>query len=117
MRDLYYDLLRMSAVSLGLEEDWFVSRALRAPHTFNINRYPPLTVTGAALDGQFRVAQHTDWGILTILDRQPADRRGQGLRASRRGRVAARARGRGDRGGHGLTRWSSLPEAVPCRRP
>lgn len=71
VRDLYYDLLRMSAVALGLEEDWFVSRALRAPHTFNINRYPPLTVTGAALDGQFRVAQHTDWGILTILDRQP----------------------------------------------
>jgi isopenicillin N synthase-like dioxygenase len=51
--------------------DWFVSKALRAPHTFNINRYPPLTATGAPKDGQFRVAPHTDWGILTILDRQP----------------------------------------------
>ncbi|HYZ57048.1 MAG TPA: 2-oxoglutarate and iron-dependent oxygenase domain-containing protein [Streptosporangiaceae bacterium] len=70
-RDLYYDLLRMCAVALGLVQDWFVSRALAGPHTFNINRYPPLAVTGAPLDGQFRVAAHTDWGILTILDRQP----------------------------------------------
>jgi isopenicillin N synthase-like dioxygenase len=71
VRDLYYDLLRMSAVALGLAEDWFVSHARRAPHTFNINRYPPLTVTGPPSQGQFRVAPHTDWGILTILDRQP----------------------------------------------
>lgn len=71
VRDLYYDLLRMSAVALGLAEDWFVNHARRAPHTFNINRYPPLTVTGPPREGQFRVAPHTDWGILTILDRQP----------------------------------------------
>jgi isopenicillin N synthase-like dioxygenase len=71
VRDLYRDLLRMCAVALGLPEDWFESRAVASPHTFNINRYPPLTVTGAPLEGQFRVAPHTDWGILTILDRQP----------------------------------------------
>ena len=71
VRDLYYDLLRMSAVALGLDEDWFVAHVRRAPHTFNINRYPPLTMTGAPREGQFRVAPHTDWGILTILDRQP----------------------------------------------
>lgn len=71
VRDLYYELLRMSAVALGLAADWFVDHVRRGPHTFNINRYPPLTVTGAAKEGQFRVAPHTDWGILTILDRQP----------------------------------------------
>jgi isopenicillin N synthase-like dioxygenase len=71
VRELYYDLLRMSAVALGLPGDWFASRAQGAPHTFNINRYPPLSVTGEAKDDQFRVAPHTDWGILTILDRQP----------------------------------------------
>jgi isopenicillin N synthase-like dioxygenase len=71
VRDLYYDLLRISATALALPEDWFVSKVLRAPHTFNINRYPPMTVTGAPRKGQFRVAPHTDWGILTILDRQP----------------------------------------------
>ncbi len=71
VRDLYYDLLRMCATALALPADWFVSRTVRAPHTFNINRYPPLTVTGPPREGQFRVAPHTDWGILTILDRQP----------------------------------------------
>jgi isopenicillin N synthase-like dioxygenase len=71
VRDLYYELLRMSAAAFGLDEDFFAGHARRAPHTFNINRYPPLTATGPAKEGQFRVAPHTDWGILTILDRQP----------------------------------------------
>jgi isopenicillin N synthase-like dioxygenase len=70
-RELYYDLLRMCAWALALPDDWFVAKVQRAPHTFNINRYPPLTVTGVPKDRQFRVAPHTDWGILTILDRQP----------------------------------------------
>ena len=70
-RALYYDLLRMGAVALGLDEDFFVAHVLRGPQTFNINRYPPRSATGRAREGQFRVAPHTDWGILTILDRQP----------------------------------------------
>jgi isopenicillin N synthase-like dioxygenase len=71
IRELYDDLLRMCACALALPDDWFASKTQRAPHTFNINRYPPLTVTGPPGRGQFRVAPHTDWGILTILDRQP----------------------------------------------
>jgi len=71
VRELYYDLLRMAATALSLDEDAFVSHVQRGPQTFNINRYPPLSVTGPAADGQYRVAPHTDWGILTILDRQP----------------------------------------------
>jgi isopenicillin N synthase-like dioxygenase len=71
VRDLYYDLLRLGAIALGLAEDTFVAHARAAPHTFNINRYPPLSVVGPPKQGQFRVAAHTDWGILTILDRQP----------------------------------------------
>jgi isopenicillin N synthase-like dioxygenase len=39
--------------------------------TLNVNRYPPLTETGATLDGQFRIGAHTDFGTLTLLDRQP----------------------------------------------
>jgi isopenicillin N synthase-like dioxygenase len=70
-RALYYDLLRMGAVALGLDEEVFVAHVLRGPQTFNINRYPPLRATGPAKKGQYRVAPHTDWGILTILDRQP----------------------------------------------
>jgi isopenicillin N synthase-like dioxygenase len=70
-RALYYDLLRMGAVALGLDQEFFVAHVLRGPQTFNINRYPPRSATGPAKHGQFRVAPHTDWGILTILDRQP----------------------------------------------
>jgi len=70
-RALYYDLLRMGAAALGLAEEAFVAHVLRGPQTFNINRYPPLHATGPAKQGQYRVAPHTDWGILTILDRQP----------------------------------------------
>jgi isopenicillin N synthase-like dioxygenase len=70
-RALYYDLLRMGAVALGLDAEFFAAHVLRGPQTFNINRYPPLSVTGPAKQGQYRVAPHTDWGIMTILDRQP----------------------------------------------
>ena len=70
-RALYDDLLAMCAVALGLEEDWFTSRVQASPHTFNINRYPSLRATGDVREGQFRIAPHTDWGMLTILDRQP----------------------------------------------
>jgi isopenicillin N synthase-like dioxygenase len=71
VQGLYYELLEACAAALGLAVDFFTARARRSPHTFNINRYPPLAQTGPALDGQFRVAPHTDWGMLTILDRQP----------------------------------------------
>jgi isopenicillin N synthase-like dioxygenase len=71
VRDLYYELLEACAAALGLAGDFFTARARRSPHTFNINRYPPLAQTGTPVAGQFRVAPHTDWGMLTILDRQP----------------------------------------------
>jgi len=71
VRALYGDLLRACAVAFGLPEPWFFDRVQSGPHTLNINRYPSRTETGAPLDGQFRVAPHTDWGVLTILDRQP----------------------------------------------
>ena len=70
VRRVYTELLEVCAVSLGLDRSWFVDRTRRSPHTFNINRYPSLTATGAPLDGQFRIAPHTDWGVVTILDRQ-----------------------------------------------
>ncbi|MFM9441109.1 isopenicillin N synthase family dioxygenase [Streptomyces acidiscabies] len=70
-RELYYDLLDMLATALRLPEHFFRDRAQNSPHTFNINRYPAMDEVGAAQDGQFRVGPHTDWGMLTILDRQP----------------------------------------------
>jgi len=70
IRALNDELLTICATALGLAEDWFARRSRNSPHTFNINRYPPLSETGAPREGQFRVGPHTDWGMLTILDRQ-----------------------------------------------
>ncbi len=70
-RALYVDLLEMLATALGLDEQYFVERASKSPNTFNINRYPALSVVGQARQGQYRIAPHTDWGLVTILDRQP----------------------------------------------
>lgn len=70
-RSLYYDLLTMLATALDLPDGYFRDKAMNSPHTYNINRYPPRAETGSPLEGQYRVAPHTDWGMLTILDRQP----------------------------------------------
>jgi isopenicillin N synthase-like dioxygenase len=69
--DLFADLLRICAVALGIDQEWFVDRTRRGMRSMNINRYPALHEVGPALDGQYRIAAHTDWGTLTILDRQP----------------------------------------------
>jgi isopenicillin N synthase-like dioxygenase len=36
----------------------------------NINRYPPLSMLGEPEPGQFRIGPHTDFGTVTVLDRQ-----------------------------------------------
>jgi isopenicillin N synthase-like dioxygenase len=70
-RGLFRDLLEIMAVALGLDPNWFLRRCLAASESFNVNRYPPRSETGAPAEGQFRIGPHTDWGTLTILDRQP----------------------------------------------
>ncbi len=47
------------------------SLATNPTWTFNINRYPPLTEVGQPADGQFRIGPHTDFGTVTVLDREP----------------------------------------------
>jgi isopenicillin N synthase-like dioxygenase len=37
----------------------------------NINWYPPMTVAGEPEPGQCRIGPHTDFGTLTVLDREP----------------------------------------------
>jgi isopenicillin N synthase-like dioxygenase len=70
VRGVFNQLMEISSLALGLPTDWFSLRTARSPHTLNINRYPPLSETGPAMEGQYRIAPHTDWGVLTILDRQ-----------------------------------------------
>lgn len=71
MRAFAADLLELLATALGIDPQWFVERSAESPHSFNINRYPALRLTGPVADGQYRIAPHTDFGTITILDRQP----------------------------------------------
>ena len=71
MKRLADELLVMCAAALGLEADFFTKHTSQATHTMNINWYPPLEVTGPVEDGQFRIGPHTDFGTVTILDREP----------------------------------------------
>jgi isopenicillin N synthase-like dioxygenase len=62
MADLGDLLLRAVAVGLGLPADWFATTVAADPTLlFRIFRYPP------APDDGWGVAEHTDYGLLTIL--------------------------------------------------
>jgi isopenicillin N synthase-like dioxygenase len=71
MTTLSRDLLDLCAAALGLPDDPLGALARHPTWTFNINRYPPLTEVGPPLPGQFRIGPHTDFGTVTVLDREP----------------------------------------------
>ena len=71
MRALADELLVLCAAALGLEPDFFTRHTGHATHTMNVNWYPPMAVAGAPEPGQFRIGPHTDFGTVTILDREP----------------------------------------------
>ncbi|BBY62044.1 isopenicillin N synthase family dioxygenase [Mycolicibacterium helvum] len=71
MRRLADDLLALMAHALGLTDNPFATLADRPTWTMNINHYPPVSVVGEPEPGQFRIGPHTDFGTVTILDREP----------------------------------------------
>lgn len=71
MRSLADELLRLCAAGLGLADDFFTRHTGHSTHTMNINWYPPVAVTGQPEANQFRIGPHTDFGTVTILDREP----------------------------------------------
>jgi isopenicillin N synthase-like dioxygenase len=70
MRRLADELLVLLATALGLGEDTFTQHTRHPTWTFNVNWYPSLVDVGPPLPGQFRIGPHTDFGTVTILDRQ-----------------------------------------------
>ncbi len=60
----------MLAVTLGLPEDFFTSRARLATWTQNASWYPTYSSVGEVARGQFRNGPHTDLGTVTLLSRQ-----------------------------------------------
>ncbi|HEX5298243.1 MAG TPA: 2-oxoglutarate and iron-dependent oxygenase domain-containing protein, partial [Streptosporangiaceae bacterium] len=71
MRALADELLVLCAAALGLEHDFFTRHTGHSTHTMNINWYPPMAVAGRPEAGQFRIGPHTDFGTVTVLDREP----------------------------------------------
>ncbi|APB00363.1 Gibberellin 2-beta-dioxygenase [Nocardia seriolae] len=71
MRTLSDELLALFAAALALPRNPFQGMATRPTWTCNINWYPPLTEVGPPEPGQFRIGPHTDFGTVTVLDREP----------------------------------------------
>jgi isopenicillin N synthase-like dioxygenase len=71
VRRLSDDLLALFAHALGLPFNPWALLANRPTWTMNINHYPPVSVIGEPEPGQFRIGPHTDFGTVTVLDREP----------------------------------------------
>jgi isopenicillin N synthase-like dioxygenase len=69
MGALAADLMRLSALALGLPENYFDDKIDRHISRLNMRLYPEQKI--APLPGQLRAAAHTDYGTVTIL--KPGD--------------------------------------------
>jgi isopenicillin N synthase-like dioxygenase len=69
MGALAADLMRLSALALGLPENYFDDKIGRHISRLNVRLYPEQKV--APLPGQLRAGAHTDYGTVTIL--KPGD--------------------------------------------
>lgn len=65
MGELSHDLMRLFALALGLEEDFYEDKFDRHVSSLVANYYPPQLAP--PLPGQLRRGAHTDFGGLTIL--------------------------------------------------
>ena len=70
MHALSDELMTICAVALGLPDDHFAAYLTHPTYGFNINWYPALTRVGPPEPGQFRIGPHTDFGTVTVLDRE-----------------------------------------------
>ncbi|MEU6084720.1 2-oxoglutarate and iron-dependent oxygenase domain-containing protein [Streptomyces sp. NPDC047108] len=70
MRSLSDAVLELLAEALGVPLDFFTRHTRHPTWGFNINWYPGRDVVGEPEPGQFRIGPHTDFGTVTILDRQ-----------------------------------------------
>jgi isopenicillin N synthase-like dioxygenase len=69
---VYEQLMEAGALALGLDDpELLVGPCRDAPNSLSINWYPSVERVGPPLPGQYRIGPHTDFGTLTLLDRQP----------------------------------------------
>ena len=65
MEGLADHLMRLSALALDLEENWFKDKITDHITNLTLNYYPKIETD--LLDDQLRRGEHSDWGTLTIL--------------------------------------------------
>lgn len=65
------DLLGLFARALGLPVEQLRALSANPASECNLNWYPAMDRVGAAAPGQFRIGPHSDYGCMTILDREP----------------------------------------------
>ncbi|MEU2156782.1 2-oxoglutarate and iron-dependent oxygenase domain-containing protein [Streptomyces sp. NPDC019396] len=70
MRELSDRLLGLLGAALGGPGDFFTRHTRHPTWGFNINWYPGRDTVGEPEAGQFRIGPHTDFGTVTVLDRQ-----------------------------------------------
>lgn len=64
------DLLGLFARALGLPIDHLRNLSQHPASELNLNWYPAMDRVGEAAPGQFRIGPHSDYGCMTILDRE-----------------------------------------------
>jgi isopenicillin N synthase-like dioxygenase len=65
MTRLRVDLMRIMAIALSTEEDYFTEKFERSATVTRLVRYPAVTET--PLPGQLRAGEHTDYGVVTFV--------------------------------------------------
>jgi isopenicillin N synthase-like dioxygenase len=65
------ELMALGAVALGLPEGYFAPYLDHPTYGVNLNWYPPANPAAPPEPGQFRIGPHTDFGTVTVLDREP----------------------------------------------
>lgn len=68
---LHLELLELTTVALGLDEPGHLVARAGVQSSMNVNWYPSMNQVGPAAEGQWRIGPHSDFGTVTILDRQP----------------------------------------------
>lgn len=70
MRGVADEVLRLLAAALAQPEDFFTRHTAHPTYTLNVNWYPGTEIVGDPQPGQYRIGPHTDFGTVTLLDRQ-----------------------------------------------
>jgi isopenicillin N synthase-like dioxygenase len=71
MHALSDELMALCAVALGLDAGFFAPFLDHPTYGANLNWYPPAELANPPEPGQYRIGPHTDFGTVTVLDREP----------------------------------------------